>query len=87
MATINYKFKYIAIAIVFGRARILHTTTESTLCSYGVPRWEDAYGIDFGQVDIPHPIVDIISITKIDDDLYDQLLTDNGDNYGGLDED
>lgn len=82
---INYKSKYIAIAIVFGHARILHTTTDSTLCSYGVPRWEDDLGTDFGQVDIPHPTADIILIVDIDDATYNRLYgVDDGDPYGDI---
>lgn len=77
---INYRSKYLAIAIIAGRiAKILHTTTESTLSSYGVPRWEDDWGNDYGQVDMPDFLTDIISIAEIDDDLYYRLYVDDGD--------
>lgn len=83
---INYNSKYIALAIVDGRrAKVLHTTTDSTLCSYGVPRWEDDIGMDYGQVDMPDVLIGIISIAEIDGDLYDRLYG-AGDGDDGSDD-
>lgn len=85
---INYGSKYIALAIVDGRrAEVLHTTTDSMLCSYGIPRWEDDWGNDYGQIEMHDLSIRIVSIAEIDDDLYDRLYGDDGDNDDGDNDD
>lgn len=74
---INYKSKYLAIALVAGRAIVLHTTTESPMYSYGIPHWEDDNGTDYGQIELPDMSIRIVSITEVDEEMYDMLYRDN----------
>ena len=70
---IDNKNRYLAIAIVGYTAKLLHTTRETNLSSYGMQRWVDENGWDYGQIDIPDLLITFIAIVHISDQMADFL--------------
>ena len=71
--TIDRKKRYLAIAIVGSTARLLHTTSETPLSSYGMQRWVDEDGDDYGPIDLPDSLITFIAIVHISNQMADFL--------------
>ena len=67
--------RYIALAIYKYDLIILRTTRKSTWCSYGLQRWCDDFGYDYGQIDMPYLGVDFLSISEIPDEVANKIDT------------
>ena len=70
---IDDKNRYLAIAIVGYTAKLLHTGRETNLSSYGMQRWVDEDGYDYGPIYSPDFVVTFISIVHISDQIADFL--------------
>lgn len=65
--------RYLALAMIRDRPIVLHTTRDSIWCSYGIQRWVDDSGDDFGQIDMPYLGVIFLSIVEIPDEIADKI--------------
>ena len=70
---IDNKNRYLAIAIVGSTAKLLHTTENTPMGSYGMQRWVDEDGYDYGPIDRPDLRATFIEIVHISYQIADFL--------------
>lgn len=71
--TIDPNKRYLAIAIVGSTAKLLHTTENTPMGSYGMQRWVDEDGDDYGPIDLPDLLITFIAIVHISYQMADFL--------------